>query len=447
MNLLELSRNGAVFIAVIVLLRLLLRRYVPRTAFVVLWLAAVVRLLCPVRIPSPVSIWRLVTRLAAAPKAGVIAARRFTGHTALPVRTALPNVCDLLGKVWLMGAVLLLLGIATLYFAGLREAYSATRLDCGAYLCKGLDSPRLCGIVRPRILLPESVGEEQLPFILLHERVHQRRLDNLWKLLALVAAALHWFNPAAWVLVALLGQDLEVSCDEWVLRGLDKEQRRAYALSLITMAQRPQRRSPIVCGFSQNPLEERIRYIMTNRKKSIFALSFATAMIVCTTSAFATNAPVAASPLEAADVDTVRYGVYNVKVEDEQKNNVVVSVTEAGEDSNLVTSFIGELKFFTAEEYEAYIEEQKVVMREEIAAGKLSQETYDMTIHDMEEVLAGIRDGSMMAAKPVESEDGSVTEYTFSTPDAANAAGVAVNYAVETDGTFSVTFNDLDPVS
>lgn len=446
-GLLELSRNGAVFIAAIALLRLLLGKRLPRTAFVVLWLLAAVRLLCPWRAPSPFSVWSLLARARTARPTIVPAVRPLPTAEALPIRTALPNVCDLLGKIWLLGAALLLLGVAALYLSGVRDARRATRMACGAYLCRGLDSPRLVGILRPRILLPEHVREELLPYILLHERVHQRRLDNLWKLLALVAAAVHWFNPAAWVMTALLGRDLEISCDEWALRGLGPEQRRAYALSLIEMAASSRGRSPVTCGFSRNPLEERIRFIMTNRKKSVFALSIASAMILCTTSAFATNAPLAASATPAAVDSETGSGVYKVTVDDGAKayGSVVVTRTDNGSVDDLVTSLAYyDLEFFTAEEYEAYIEEQKVEMQKQIEAGVLSQETYDKTLRDLQDVLAGIRNGSTMAAKPVESADGSFTEYVVSTPDAANAAGLDIHYTVETDGALSVAISDAE---
>lgn len=436
LDLLQLSWNGAVFIAAIVLLRLLLCRYLPRTAFVVLWLTAAVRLLCPVRLPSPTSVWALFARRTAARAAGgLVPVRRYPAVAALPVRDALPDVCDFPGKVWLAGMALLLLGIAVLYCGGMWEARRATRLDCGAYVCKGLASPRLCGIVRPRILLPEGVGEDLLPYILLHERVHLRRLDNLWKLLALVAAAVHWFNPAAWVLVVLLGRDLEVSCDEWVLHGLDDGQRRSYALSLIAMAEGPHGRSPVACGFSRNPLEERIRYIMTNRKKSMLALSAATAMIVCTTAALATDAP-------AADSADVRTAVYSVKARDGAGYEGLVTITKA-EEAELVTGFAGDLEFFTAEEYEDYIARQKIVLLDGVEKGALSREAYDMTIRDMEQMLAGIRDGSVMMSRAVEGEDGSITEYTISTLNTANAEDID-GYDVEADGTLSVVLNDFD---
>lgn len=438
LGLLELSMNGAVLIAVVVLLRAALRRYLPRTAFVVLWLAAAVRLLCPVRLPSPVSVWRLfgAARAQGLPAAAVTARYPLVPAAGMPVCEALPNVCDFLGKVWLFGAALLLLGIAVVYLDNVRRSRKARPVGDGVYVCEGIGSPCLCGIVRPRILVPEGVQESLLPYILLHEKVHLRRLDNLWKLLALGAAAVHWFNPAAWVMAVLLGRDLEVSCDEWVLRGLNDGQRRAYALALITMAGRPQGRSPVVCGFLHNPLEERIRNIMTNRKKSMFALTAATAMILCTTSAFATNAPGGASAdVEGMQNYDVKTGYYTVTEKGDGSECMIVSVAN---EADCVITGADDLEFYTAEEYAAYLEEQKVALLDEIEAGRLSQETYDMTVADMEELLAGLRDGSMMVAKPFLAEDGSEVTVSMSTPESAEAKGFDVNYEVEADGSLTV---------
>lgn len=438
-RLLLISRNAAVFIGVIAVLRLLLGRSLPRTAFVVLWLAAAVRMLCPFRLPSAASVWGLLPRQEAPGTGGI--RRYFLGSASeAPVREALPGTFDFLGKVWLFVAVLLVLGIAVLYWRSLREAREAEPLENGVYVSGKVRSPMLCGIVRPRILLPEGLRDELLPYILLHERVHLRRGDNFWKLVALAAAAVHWFNPMAWVLVALLGRDLEISCDEWALRLLGPEERRAYALSLITMAEGPRGRLPMMCGFAQNPLEERIRYIMTNRKKSMAALSVATAMILCTTSAFATDAPV------SVDAEALKEGNYVVTAVGDPSSAdsaaTEVTVTVCDESSLGVLGFSEKLSLFTAEEYAAYLEEQKVALLAEIEAGNLSQETYDMTIREMEEVLAGIKDGSLMAAKPIEAEDGGTMEIVMSTPDAAEAEGYSVNYQVEADGTVSASIGE-----
>ena len=104
-----------------------------------------------------------------------------------------------------------------------------------------VDSPASIGILRPRIIFPQKMNldnEQLIRYILVHEYIHIRRFDTLWKLLALCAVCVHWVNPLVWVMLALLNRDLELSCDEMVLRHFGGTERASYAHSLIDMAER-----------------------------------------------------------------------------------------------------------------------------------------------------------------------------------------------------------------
>ncbi len=428
-------------IAVIVLLRQFFKQYLPRTAFVILWLTAAIRMLCPFRLPSAASIWSLLKTLEGVP-GGTAAVRRYRLAPAVhtPLHDTLPSAFALFKTVWLVGAALLALSILLLYLHSLRKARASTPLPNGAYVCKNIASPCLCGILRPRILLPEDVSETLLPYILLHEQMHMRRHDNLWNLLALAAAAIHWMNPAAWVLVVLLRRDLEISCDEWALRSLNQEQRRSYALSLIAMAESPCGRSPLVCGFAQNPLEERIRNIMKNRKKSAFALSVATAMILCTTSAFATDAPVVtAGSTETAYVKTGTYVITSDKRAEEVRLSVTDKTGVMITDTTDMVSGITDVEFFTAEEYAACLAEQKSILLREVESGSLSQEDYNQTIRNMEEILEGIKDNSFTVAKPFTDENGNEISIVISLPEDTETESSKTHYSIEAgDGSTAV---------
>ena len=402
-ELMRMSLNGALLVAVVCVLRLVLGRRLPRTAFVVLWLAALFRLLCPIRLPFGASVWRLLEHRTI-PTVVASGALSSAPHVAPPLSEAVGAPWEV---VWLAVAAALLSLVAVLYLRGVIRARWAKPLPCGAYLCGEIAAPQVCGVLFPRILLPEDVDEAALPYILLHEQTHIRRLDNLWKLLALIAAALHWFNPAAWVLAVLLSRDLELSCDEWVLRKLNGEQRQDYALSLLAIAERPAGRSLLTSGFSQNPLEERIRCIMNGKKKSMLAVAGAIVMTMCTVAAFATDAPI---------------GLLKDKVE----FSVGPSIELRGEE---------QLELFTAEEYEVYLEEQKAELQQQVKDGVISQETCDNTIADMEKILEGIKAGTATASKPFVTKDGASMTYTFTTPDNLDEdEPYFVSYSVSEDG-------------
>lgn len=395
---LELSLHCGLFIAVIAGLRAVLKRSLPRTAFVTLWLAAVVRLLCPVAVRCPVSIWNLAADPVKAVRAAPVLPKAVPG--AVAVRGP-----DWLFLGWAMVAAVLLMGIAVVYFAGTQKCRTMQWLGGNVYRCGAVDSPCVQGIFRPRILIPEGMDDAALPYVLLHERVHARRMDNLWKLLALIAAAVHWFNPMAWLLVVLLDRDLEVSCDAWAVRKLDAGQRRCYALSLLELAERPRKRSPLASGFTQNPLEERIQSIMKHTKRSFAALGAAVIMVLSATAVFATEAP--------KDLD-LGENLKSFFVWTEEDTQILTD----GELSNVVTytsTVSGEdMEPLTAEEYEAQIAESEAYLAQQVADGEMTQAEMDETLAVMRQTLEELKRGDAFMFKASLS-DGELGEVVYVT--------------------------------
>lgn len=165
---LNASLSGALFIFVILLLRALLKQSLPRTAFVVLWLTAIFRLLCPVRIPFVSSFWSLVEQDAPGTMVSFVPTAVIGGAS---LSEPAGESGGVLWIVWAVIAACLLMGILILYARSLRAGRKARQIKPGVYVCQGLTSPRVCGILRPRILLPEDLEQRLLPYILLHERI------------------------------------------------------------------------------------------------------------------------------------------------------------------------------------------------------------------------------------------------------------------------------------
>ena len=150
-------------------------------------------------------------------------------------------------------------------------------------------APLLCGLIRPRILLPErreeNLGQgEGLEYILRHELVHVRRWDLLWKRLAVLGTALHWFNPVLWLYGRELNRRCELACDEAVLEKLDASRRGSYGETLLAWAAAEETAAPgpLVTGFcrEKEELKERLEGIVMSRKKTtgMLALSVAAAV-------------------------------------------------------------------------------------------------------------------------------------------------------------------------
>ncbi len=155
-----------------------------------------------------------------------------------------------------------------------------------------IDAPLTYRVIHPVILLPKKTAwenREQLTYVLWHEYTHICYGDNVWKLFAAVALCVHWFNPAVWMMYFLMNRDIELACDESVVRRCGVDDKSAYANMLIAMESKRSGLVPFGSNFSQNAIEERVRAIMKIKKISIGAVIFAAGMVLGVTTAFATS--------------------------------------------------------------------------------------------------------------------------------------------------------------
>lgn len=149
------------------------------------------------------------------------------------------------------------------------------------------------GIFRPVILMSQKTdweNKQQLQYILLHEYVHICRYDLVTKLISALALCVHWFNPLVWAMYILFNRDIELACDECVIRKFGEGSKSEYALTLISMEEKKSGLLPICNNFSKNAIEERITAIMKIKKTSLVAIIVATALVSTVTTAFATSA-------------------------------------------------------------------------------------------------------------------------------------------------------------
>ena len=318
MSLLQMSFSGAVFITAVVMIRAAAINKLPKKTFLVLWELVMVRLLIPFSIPSVFSVYTLVTHglsSAALPEVttdynmpvveGVFAA---TGGMEQPPADILSSV-SLWFIVWCAGMIPAALFFVISYLRCLMEFRTALPVR-SHYVEKWLEqhplkrpvlvrqsdrisTPLTYGILRPVILMPKKTdwkNEKQLQYILTHEYVHIYRYDTVTKLLAACALCVHWFNPFVWVMYRLFNRDIELACDESVIRQFGEKSKSAYSLMLVNMEAAKSGLLPFCNNFSKNAVEERITAIMKMKKTSLFAICIAAMLIVGVTTTFATSA-------------------------------------------------------------------------------------------------------------------------------------------------------------
>ncbi len=313
MTLLQRSMAGAVLIMMIVLVRAVALHRLPKTAFLALWAVAVLRLLIPWSPPSPFSVYNWAEPAAPPVRQAAETFDPPAAATAIPLDTVAEEPPQAAAMppwtvVWLCG-----MGLCTLYFGAayvhvrrrLMGAVPVEQAKAACYLaehrirrplalrqCGGVDGPLTYGLLHPVIVVPENMDweDDRMEYVLAHELVHVRRWDALWKLILAAAVCVHWFNPLVWLLYVLANRDLELSCDEAVVRRAAGDVRAAYARTLIDMEEQKNLPGVLYSHFSKNPMEERIAAIMKLRKTTVLTVLAAVLLVAGVATVFATSA-------------------------------------------------------------------------------------------------------------------------------------------------------------
>ena len=418
MSLLQMSFLGTVIILLIVVLRAVLINRLPKKTFLILWWIALIRLLVPFSIKSVTSIYSLLQSI----YSDINPVRTAQTTTFLPINGNMPEIANglseamvqrtesisILSVIWLAGLLLCFGFFAVSYIKCYREFRFSLPVEndileawkekhplkrsLSIRQTETIAAPLSYGVIRPVILMPKNTEWKniyQLRYVLEHEYVHIRRLDMLTKLIMIAAVCIHWFNPLVWVMYILFNRDLELSCDETVVRRFGMDIKSVYATALISMEEKKSGLTPLCNSFSKNAIEERIRAIMKIKKTSKFAVIISAVLVICVTGGFATSA----SSLEK-------------KTETAQENGettVALNEVNIREDESLSSS---DVEWWTAEEYAKWLDEEKEVLQSMIGEKAYTggdgwfvwtQEKVDETIALYEDNLQKIKDGMKLS--------------------------------------------------
>ena len=264
-QILNMSLTASVVILLLLLLRLPFKQ-APKVISYALWGIVLIRLVCPVSLPSPASLFSwteapaveagqtmsaisyLPTVYPTAEPEAAITAEADAAEPAPAPQSSKPDVREIAAWIWLAGALILAAWAAAAYFRLLLRLRSAVPLGERVYLAEQISTPFVLGLLRPRIYLPADLQEGERDYILLHERLHIRRGDHVTRLLAYGALCLHWFNPLVWLAYVLSGRDMEMACDEAVVKKLGAEIRADYAASILSLATGRKLAMPLAFG-------------------------------------------------------------------------------------------------------------------------------------------------------------------------------------------------------
>jgi beta-lactamase regulating signal transducer with metallopeptidase domain len=219
-----------------------------------------------------------------------------TVNTILPTATPYASVnpmqiiIGLASIIWVVG-ILILLGYSIISYLMVKSnVKTATLVKDNIFETAMITTPFVCGFIRPRIFVPVGISQNELSYILEHEQVHINRLDYLIKPFAFLVLIIHWFNPLMWISFALMSKDMEMSCDESVLKKMGNDIRGNYANSLLSLSVK---RSTLLTGsplaFSESKIKSRIKNILSYKKPALGVIAVIIVIVAALILVFTAN--------------------------------------------------------------------------------------------------------------------------------------------------------------
>lgn len=275
----NMSITAAVTGVLIMLVRLVKR--FPRRLTIFLWIIPFLRMTIPLGLDSPYSLMTLLSKITTktivvfqptdkisfSMMNSVMAANSYFPITYKV--NILENIFSVASVIWAVVALAIILMLSVIYFTTLYEIKDSENLKENIYLSEKVTSAAVYGIFSPKIVLPSSYKDKDIGLILQHEKAHIRGLDNLWRMVAFLVVAVHWFNPFSWLFLKAFLADLELSCDERALVKLGADRSKEYASALLECKQGA---TVFASAFGGARIRTRIENILSFRKLTWISL-------------------------------------------------------------------------------------------------------------------------------------------------------------------------------
>ena len=302
-NILNASIAASWMVLAVIVLRFLLKK-APRWTHVALWGLVAVRLLLPFSIESAFS---LIPSAETVPQEilvyegeklqdsaflDIVSNPAFSQSVTVEVGETVDRVQVSLVQmtpIWIAGMVVLLVYTAVSYWHLRRKVSEAVILRSNIFQSENAATPFVLGIIKPRIYLPYHMGEQDIAHVIAHEQAHICRKDHWWKPLGFLLLTIHWFNPLMWLAYVLLCRDIELACDEKVIKELGNEQRADYTQALVACSVNRRMIAACPLAFGEVGVKERVKSVMNYKKPAFWVIVLAVIACVIVAVCFLTN--------------------------------------------------------------------------------------------------------------------------------------------------------------
>ena len=290
----NISLTAGLFTVAILAIRLLFKK-APKSLIMIMWALVAIRLLCPFTINTDFGVMpeKVIEHKVIQPEKSeskpevvyLVMGKEAAANKA--VKTSDIDPYKIAGAVWAIGAVAMITAGAVSYIRLQRRTRAKIRIDGNVYVCDDIDTPFVIGMFSPKIIIPSGMDKNALEHVLNHEKVHIRHKDNIWKPLGYLLLSLNWFNPLIWLAYIFFCKDMELYCDEAVIRNYSKERSADYLQTLLSLSTS---RNPVAAlAFGEVGVGYRIKSIIRHRKPTIAAVVLCVLVMTVTSACFFTN--------------------------------------------------------------------------------------------------------------------------------------------------------------
>ena len=299
-----MSISASWLVLAVLILRFVLKK-APKWINVLLWGIVAIRLICPFSFESTLS---LIPSAETIPlnigmdttptiNSGISAINNavnpIISQSNTPMAGASVNLLQItIGiyeYIWIFGMIALALYTAISYWRLRRKVDTAVRYKDNIFQSENVSFPFVLGIIKPRIYLPFKMNGQYLEYVVAHEQAHICRKDHWWKPLGFLLLMIHWFNPLMWLAYVLLCRDIELACDEKVIKELGNEQRGDYTQALVACSVNRRMIAACPLAFGEVSVKERVKSVMNYKKPAFWVIIISVIVCVGVAVCFLTN--------------------------------------------------------------------------------------------------------------------------------------------------------------
>lgn len=304
LELLNMSINASWLVLAVVLLRLVLKD-APKFIRGIMWALVGIRLICPFSFESDFSLIpsaqtvppEIIYSQTPAIESGVSVLNQtvnpIISESLAPEAGASVNPVQIVlfvaSALWIAGVVAMLAYTLISCLRIHRKVSESIELKDNIWICDHIDTPFIFGVFRPRIFLPSSMNEADMEYVVAHERAHLARRDQLWKPLGFLLLTVYWFNPVIWIAYILLCRDIEMACDEKVIKEMGVQKKKSYSEALINCSVSHKTVAACPLAFGEVSVKSRIESVLNYKKPAFWLVIVAAVSCIVVAVCFLTN--------------------------------------------------------------------------------------------------------------------------------------------------------------